>query len=217
MTFSELDAIISQVSFGSLIGILPYRNLAAKWKFLAFESWLRRKGLDPSMYKQNLGIIESYDVQNKTSLDSSLDPEIEKKIDGEISPDMKLENLLRIYDQEKLKFLSSFVDQVWNDKFHVSIFAIFYVEYWTLCSQKIKVFVVMADKKSRKLIFSMRPKENEELVVKKRSLMVRSYIQLQYFLDYFRLSFCFVYSWSAWKQLSYFGSNNYVLFLHYDI
>ncbi|KAL8503794.1 hypothetical protein ACS0TY_022496 [Phlomoides rotata] len=31
------------VSFGSLIGFLPYRNLAAKWKFLAFESWLRRK------------------------------------------------------------------------------------------------------------------------------------------------------------------------------
>ncbi|CAA7039174.1 unnamed protein product [Microthlaspi erraticum] len=38
------------VSLGSLIGFLPYRNLAAKWKFVDFESWLRRKGVeDPSL------------------------------------------------------------------------------------------------------------------------------------------------------------------------
>ncbi|KAL0329766.1 UNVERIFIED_CONTAM: hypothetical protein Sradi_4963300 [Sesamum radiatum] len=69
------------VSFGSLIGFLPYRNLAARWKFLAFESWLRRK--------------------------------------------------------------------------------------------KIKVGVVLADRNTRKLIFSIKPKEKEELVEKKRSLMAR--------------------------------------------
>ncbi|KAK9277385.1 hypothetical protein L1049_006928 [Liquidambar formosana] len=138
------------VSFGSLIGFLPYRNLAAKWKFLAFESWLRRKGLDPSIYRQNLGIIGSYDVANKTtSLDSSMDPEIDQKLGGEISPDMKLEDLLRIYDQEKIKFLSSFV------------------------GQRIKVNVVLADRKSRKLIFSVRPKEKEEFIEKKRSLMAK--------------------------------------------
>uniref|UniRef100_A0A5B6YX22 S1 motif domain-containing protein n=1 Tax=Davidia involucrata TaxID=16924 RepID=A0A5B6YX22_DAVIN len=138
------------VSFGSLVGFLPYRNLAARWKFLAFESWLRRKGLNPSMYKQNLGIIGSYEVMNKTSsLDSSLVPEMNQKVEVEISPDMKLEDLLRIYDQEKLKFLSSFV------------------------GQKIKVTVVLADRKSRRLIFSIKPKEKEELVEKKRSLMAR--------------------------------------------
>lgn len=34
----------------------------------------------------------------------------------------------------------------------------------------------MADRKFRKLIVSVRPKEREELVEKKRSLMVRSYL-----------------------------------------
>ncbi|KAA8522382.1 hypothetical protein F0562_013257 [Nyssa sinensis] len=138
------------VSLGSLVGFLPYRNLTARWKFLAFESWLRRQGLSPSMYKQNLGIIGSYEVMNKTSsLESSLVPEMDQKVEGEISPDMKLEDLLRIYDQEKLKFLSSFV------------------------GQKIKLMVVLADRKSRRLIFSIKPKEKEELVEKKRSLMAR--------------------------------------------
>ncbi|KAK4844439.1 hypothetical protein QYF36_020263 [Acer negundo] len=138
------------VSFGSLIGFLPYRNLAAKWKFLAFESWLRRKGLDPSMYRQNLGIIGNYDPPNKTStLDSSLDQESDQKVEGEILPNIKLEHLLKIYDQEKLKFLSSFV------------------------GQKINVNVIMADRKFKKLIFSVRPKEKEELVEKKRSLMAK--------------------------------------------
>ncbi|XP_059644973.1 uncharacterized protein LOC132286629 [Cornus florida] len=138
------------VSFGSLIGFLPYRKLAARWKFLAFESWLRRKGLDPSMYKQNLGIIGSSEVANKAStLDSSLIPETDQKVETEISPDMKLEDLLRIYDLEKLKFLSSFV------------------------GQKMKVNVVLVDRKSRRLILSMKPKEKEESVEKKRSLMAK--------------------------------------------
>ncbi|KAG6606113.1 hypothetical protein SDJN03_03430, partial [Cucurbita argyrosperma subsp. sororia] len=104
------------VSFGSIVGFIPYRNLSAKWKFLAFESWLRQK-------------------------------EIDVKNGSELTPDMKLEDLLQIYDREKLKFLSSFV------------------------GQKIKVNVVLANRKSRKLIFSIRQKEREELVEKKRSLM----------------------------------------------
>lgn len=136
------------VSFGSLIGFLPYRNLAAKWKFLAFESWLRMKGLNPSMYKQNLSIIGSYNDANKT-LDSSIDPDNDREVEGEISPDMKWEDLLSIYEQEKIKFLLSFV------------------------GQRIKVNVVLADRKSRKLIFSVRPKEKEELVEKKKRLMAK--------------------------------------------
>ncbi|XP_011022734.1 PREDICTED: uncharacterized protein LOC105124413 isoform X2 [Populus euphratica] len=136
------------VSFGSLVGFLPYRNLAARWKFLAFESWLKQKGLDPSLYKKNLGIIGSYNVPEKnSSLDSSIVPNTDRKIEVENKPDMKLEDLLRLYDQEKLKFLSSFV------------------------GQKIKVNVVIADRKLRKLVVSLRPKEKEELVEKKRHLM----------------------------------------------
>ncbi|KAB2632687.1 hypothetical protein D8674_028934 [Pyrus ussuriensis x Pyrus communis] len=118
------------VSFRSLIGFLPYRNLSSKWKFLAFESWLRQKGLDPSLYRRNLGIIGSYDMEV-------------------VSPDMKLEDLLTIYDQEKIKFLSSFV------------------------GQKIRVQVVLANRKFGKLVFSVRPKEKEESVERKRSLMAK--------------------------------------------
>ncbi|CAN4075941.1 unnamed protein product [Withania somnifera] len=138
------------VSFGSLIGFLPYRNLAARWKFLAFESWLRKKGVDPSLYKQGLGIIGGYDGSGKAaSPEAGVDPQIATIADEEISSDMKLEDLLRLYDQEKLKFLSSFV------------------------GQRIRVSVVLADRNSRRLIFSIKAKEKEELVEKKRSLMAK--------------------------------------------
>ncbi|XVF13160.1 hypothetical protein REPUB_Repub08aG0184300 [Reevesia pubescens] len=138
------------VSFGSLIGFLPYRNLAAKWKFLAFESWLRQKGLDPSAYKQSLGVIGSSDVSSQSSsLDSNSGSENNQQFEGKLSPDMKLEDLLIIYDQEKLKFLSSFV------------------------GQRVKGNVLMADRKFRKLIVSLRPKEKEELVEKKRNVMAK--------------------------------------------
>lgn len=136
-------------SFGSLIGFLPYRNLAAKSKFLAFESWLRKKGLDPSTYKKNLGIIGSHEASKMSSPNSDQDTVGDQKVEEEILPDMQLEDLLRIYDHEKIKFLSSFV------------------------GQKIKVHVVMADRNSRRLIFSGRPKEKEEMVEKKRSLMAK--------------------------------------------
>ncbi|KAL2544059.1 Nucleic acid-binding [Forsythia ovata] len=138
------------VSFGCLIGFLPYRNLAARWKFLAFESWLRRKGLDPSLYRQNLGVIGKYEATSMTiSAESMLYSKADYKAEGHISPDMKLEDLLMIYDHEKLKFLSSFV------------------------GQKIKVGAALGDRKSRRLIFSIKSKEKEELVEKKRSLMAK--------------------------------------------
>lgn len=44
-----------------------------------------------------------------------------------------------------------------------------------MCLQHIRVNILLADRKSRKLIFSMRPKEKEETVEKKRSLMVMSF------------------------------------------
>ncbi|XP_073304644.1 uncharacterized protein [Primulina huaijiensis] len=137
------------VSFGSLIGFLPYRNLAARWKFLAFESWLRRKGVDPSIYRQNLGVIGNSESTSLSDSPESGDSEIDHKGSRAISSDMKLEELLMIYDQEKLKFLSSYV------------------------GQKIKVGVVLVDRNSRRLIFSIKKKEKEELVEKKRSLMAQ--------------------------------------------
>jgi len=43
--------------------------------------------------------------------------------------------------------------------------------------QRLKVNVMLAERRSRKLIFSARPKEKEELVEKKKILMVRGYLQ----------------------------------------
>lgn len=137
-------------SLGSLIGFLPYRNLAAKWKFLAFESWLRKNGLDPSKYRQHLGIIGNDEVSNKTtSLQSSPIPEVGQKEKIEVSADMELEDLLRIYDHEKIQYLSSYIGQF------------------------IRVNIFLVDRKSKKLIFSMRPKEKEETIERKRSLMAK--------------------------------------------
>lgn len=77
---------------------------------MPFESWLRSKGLDPSTYKQNLGVIRDYDDKMIDSSDSRIVLQIDNTF--EVSPDMKLEKLLSIFDQEKLKFLTSFVGQV---------------------------------------------------------------------------------------------------------
>ncbi|CAA6666590.1 unnamed protein product [Spirodela intermedia] len=142
-----LPSVKQEVSFGSLIGFLPYRNIGAKWKFLAFESWLRKKGLDPSLYRQKLSIMGSYEVQKKSFVESNDNLMEGYRETDKLTPDMKFEELLDIYDQEKIKFLSSFIGQV------------------------IRVSVVLVDQKSRKLIFSGRPKEKEEMVERKRSLM----------------------------------------------
>ncbi|XP_068645489.1 uncharacterized protein [Aristolochia californica] len=136
-------------SLGSLLGFLPYRNLGTRWKFLAFESWLRKKGLNPSLYKQSLGILGSNEVQTKNlPPDANSLLEIDQNVEGKKTPDT-VEDLLEEYDKEKTKFLSSFV------------------------GQKIKVNVVLADRNTSKLMLSVRPREKEELVEKKRSLMAK--------------------------------------------
>ncbi|CAD6340865.1 unnamed protein product [Miscanthus lutarioriparius] len=138
------------VSLDSLIGFLPYRNLATKWKFLAFETWLRRKGGDPSLYKQSLGLEDSFEVN-----DRNIEPESSSvfKIAGEdqesLSSKPKFEDLIRAYNQEKSKFLSSFI------------------------GQRLRVSVVLADRNSKRIFFSMKPKESEEFIQKKKNLMAR--------------------------------------------
>ncbi|XP_066317788.1 uncharacterized protein [Miscanthus floridulus] len=138
------------VSLDSLIGFLPYRNLATKWKFLAFETWLRRKGGDPSLYKQSLGLDDNFEVN-----DMNIEPESSSvsKIAGEdqesVSSKPKFEDLIRAYNQEKSKFLSSFI------------------------GQRLRVSVVLADRNSKRIFFSMKPKESEEFIQKKKNLMAR--------------------------------------------
>ncbi|TVU33670.1 hypothetical protein EJB05_25502, partial [Eragrostis curvula] len=138
------------VSLDSLIGFLPYRNLATKWKFLAFETWLRRKGCDPSLYKQNLGLEDGFEVHDRIVESESTSVAEASGLDQESVPSKpKFEDLLRMYNLEKSKFLSSFI------------------------GQRLRVSVVLADRDSRRIFFSMKPKESEELIQKKKSLMAR--------------------------------------------
>nr|CAB3448560.1 unnamed protein product [Digitaria exilis] len=138
------------VSLDSLIGFLPYRNLATKWKFLAFETWLRRKGGDPSLYRQSLGLEDGFEVN-----DRNIEPEPSSVLEvagedqGSLPSKPKIEDLLRAYNQEKSKFLSSFI------------------------GQRLRVSVVLADRNSKRIFFSMKPRESEELIQKKRSLMAK--------------------------------------------
>jgi len=46
--------------------------------------------------------------------------------------------------------------------------------------QKLKANVLVADRKIRKLIFSLRRKESEELVEKKRNLMVNALVRIAF-------------------------------------
>ncbi|XP_004952155.1 uncharacterized protein LOC101774630 [Setaria italica] len=138
------------VSLDSLIGFLPYRNLATKWKFLAFETWLRRKGGDPSLYKHSLGLEDGLEVPDRNiEPESSSISEVAGEDQGSLPSKPKLEDLLRAYNQEKSKFLSSFI------------------------GQRLRVSVVLADRNSKRIFFSMKPKESEELIQKKKSLMAK--------------------------------------------
>ncbi|KAM0907914.1 hypothetical protein ACQ4PT_015793 [Festuca glaucescens] len=138
------------VSLDSMIGFLPYRNLATKWKFLAFETWLRRKGGDPSLYKQSMSMEEGSEVNDRSiEEESSSVSEVDHQDQGTLQSRLKFEELLRTYDEEKSKFLSSFI------------------------GQRLRVSVVLADRNSKRLFFSMRPKESDELIQKRKSLMAR--------------------------------------------
>jgi hypothetical protein len=98
-----------------MIGFLPYRNLATKWKFLAFETWLRRKGGDPSLYKQSMSMEEGSEVNGRSiEPESSSVSEVAHQDQGTLQSRLKFEELLRTYDEEKSKFLSSFIGQVWH-------------------------------------------------------------------------------------------------------
>nr|XP_020199410.2 uncharacterized protein LOC109785209 [Aegilops tauschii subsp. strangulata] len=136
------------VSLDSMIGFLPYRNLATKWKFLAFETWLRRKGGDPSLYKQSMSMEEGSEVSDR-SIEPESVSEVAHQDQGTLQSRLKFEELLRTYDEEKSKFLSSFI------------------------GQRLRVSVVLADRNSKRLFFSMRPKESDELIQKRKSLMAR--------------------------------------------
>lgn len=68
--------------------------------------------MDPSLYRQHLSILGTNAVNVKNpGLESGKSQAISQK-DEVLSPDMKFESLLEAYNQEKTKFLSSFIGQV---------------------------------------------------------------------------------------------------------
>ena len=48
------------VSFGSLIGFLPCRDLGPERRPFSFEAWLQEKGLDPSTFKKDIEAAKIY-------------------------------------------------------------------------------------------------------------------------------------------------------------
>ena len=61
-----------------------------------------------------MGIVGSYELLSNNNPLKSSNSEIRQNSDVEIAADMELEDLFEIYDQEKIRFLSSFVGQVWT-------------------------------------------------------------------------------------------------------
>lgn len=57
-------------------------------------------------------MIGGQDVKAPSPDASLAASEVGNAVNGEVSSDMKLEDLLMVYDREKQKFLSSFVGQV---------------------------------------------------------------------------------------------------------
>ncbi|KAL5994460.1 hypothetical protein ACLOJK_024512 [Asimina triloba] len=96
------------------------------------------------------GFVVSFGSLNRNLvLDSDQIPESVQQLGDKPAADIKFEDLLEAYDQEKTKFLSSFV------------------------GQRINACVMLADRNSRRLLFSTRLRENEEITEKKRSLMAK--------------------------------------------
>eukprot|EP01018_Ginkgo_biloba_P033867 Gb_14358 [translate_table: standard] len=106
------------VSFGSLIGLLPYRDLRPKRKPFSFEAWLRHKGLDPSKFKKDTVSEGNDNFQNSMLyLGLTSAPKNEDSIQDEEEKSAAVmikeyQDLLNMYDQERTSFLSSFVGQV---------------------------------------------------------------------------------------------------------
>lgn len=57
-------------------------------------------------------MIGGQDLTSKAPSPDSSSLVASEVVNGEVSSDMKLEDLLMVYDREKQKFLSSFVGQV---------------------------------------------------------------------------------------------------------
>ncbi|KAF3323152.1 hypothetical protein FCM35_KLT13141 [Carex littledalei] len=136
----------------SIAGFIPYRNLRLRYKFHAFDSWLGMKGVDLTNYQQKVQNIDST-VSMDSLPDLGLDAktlEQNQQIGEAVNSNSTLNfgGLFVEYQREKESFLSSFI------------------------GQKLKVRVSMADKSSKRIIFTGKHKEHQELL-KKRKLMAR--------------------------------------------
>lgn len=68
--------------------------------------------MDPSLYRQNLSIVGNYDVSNEeVGRKFTVSEEPNQNVETS-PPEVKFQELLKAYDLEKIKFLSSFIGQV---------------------------------------------------------------------------------------------------------
>ncbi|XP_057842873.2 uncharacterized protein LOC131052257 isoform X2 [Cryptomeria japonica] len=140
------------VSFGSLLGLLPYRDLSFKKRPFPFEVWLQKKVSDPSKFQKELGSESGAQFNNSMPMPGLTFPNNEAAIQSEDQKSAmtahESQNLLNLYNQDRTKFLSSFL------------------------GQKTRATVTLVDRKSGRLLFSEKAKENRESIEKKASVMV---------------------------------------------
>ena len=151
-----------------LIAFLPIGILCPSGSFSSFESWVRRKVLDTTKYKHNLGIIGNNGIANKTCPYSHLGPEINRKVYVDLSWYETGRSSSNPYE-ERLKFLSSSVGKVCTI-FFINLFyiIIFLVQYKII--EKTLFSKWMLSLRTEKLegkCFSVKPK-NEDIFEKKR-------------------------------------------------
>lgn len=98
------------------MGFIPYQNLSLRYKFIAFESWLSKKGVDLTLYQQkvqNVDSIGSMDSLPKLGLDTKTQEENQQiEVPANSNLNSNFGDLFLEYQQEKDAFLSSFIGQV---------------------------------------------------------------------------------------------------------
>jgi len=141
------------VSFGSLIGFLPHRDLGPQRRYFSFEAWLQEKGPDPSTFKKDIEaecssifeskmstLVSTTFLKNEGSIQSAEKKHAAMRIE-------EYQNLLDLYNRDRTSFFSYFV------------------------SQKTRAHVTSVDRKSGRLLFSEKLREGRDFGKKKENLM----------------------------------------------
>lgn len=135
------------VSFGSLIGFLPHRDLGPQRKYFSFEAWLQEKGPDTSTFKKGIKaecssifeVLTTF-LKNEGNIQSAEKEHAAIRIE-------ECQRLLNLYNRDRTKFLSYFV------------------------GQKTRARVTSIDRKSGRLLLSEKLIQGRDFGKKKENLM----------------------------------------------